>query len=99
DELFLVKVRYKVPRGEESALVTFPVRDTLGQDAGVTTDFQFASSVAGFGMLLRKSDYIGEVTYDDIIAAANASRGADEYGYRAEFVNLVRNAAALADGG
>ncbi len=95
-ELFLVKVRYKAPKAEESTLLTFPVRDSMDTLEGMTTDFQFAASVAEFGMLLRESEFINDVKYDDVIALANASRGVDEYGYRAEFVNLVRNAAALA---
>lgn len=95
-ELFLVKVRYKAPKTEESTLLTFPVRDSMDTLEGMSTDFQFAASVAEFGMLLRESEFINDVKYDDVIALANASRGVDEYGYRAEFVNLVRNAAALA---
>jgi hypothetical protein len=28
--------------------------------------------------------------YDDVIALAAANRGPDEFGYRSEFINLVR---------
>ena len=94
-ELFLVKVRYKAPKAEESVLLTFPVRDSMDTLEGTTADFQFAASVAAFGMLLRESPFVEALRYDDVIALANASRGVDEYGYRAEFVNLARNAAAL----
>jgi Ca-activated chloride channel family protein len=96
-ELFLTKVRYKAPKSNESTLLTFPVRDSMDSLEGMTTDFQFAVSVAGFGMLLRDSEFTEGLEYDDVIALANASRGVDEYGYRAEFVNLARNAAALTD--
>ena len=95
-ELFLVKLRYKPPREEESLLLTFPVRD-LGDDAPhPSQDYQFAAAVAGFGLLLRESPYVKDLSYDTVIGTANDNRGADEYGHRAEFVNLVRNAAALA---
>lgn len=96
-ELFLTKVRYKAPKSDESVLLTFPVRDSMDTLEGMTTDFQFAASVAGFGMLLRDSQFTEELEYDDVIDLANSSRGLDEYGYRAEFVNLARNAAALAE--
>jgi Ca-activated chloride channel family protein len=95
-ELFLTKVRYKAPKSDESTLLTFPVRDSMDSLEGMTADFQFAASVAGFGMLLRDSEFTEGLEYDDVIALANSSRGVDEYGYRAEFVNLARNAAALA---
>jgi Ca-activated chloride channel family protein len=97
NELFLVKVRYKAPKADESTLLTFPVRDSFDTMEGTTADFQFASSVAAFGMLLRKSPFVENLKYDDVIAMANASRDVDEFGYRAEFVNLVRNAAAITD--
>ena len=97
DELFLVKVRYKAPKADESTLLTFPVLDRDTGLDGTTTDFRFASAVAGFGMLLRQSDYAKDLGYSTVIDLANASRDTDEFGYRAEFVSLARNAAALAE--
>nr|TFG54603.1 MAG: DUF3520 domain-containing protein [Hyphomicrobiales bacterium] len=47
-------------------------------------------SIAGVGHLLRHDPYVKSMDYDDAIALANAARGADEYGYRAEFVQLLR---------
>lgn len=97
DELLLVKVRYKAPKADESTLLTFPVLDRDTGLDGTTTDFRFASAVAGFGMLLRQSDYAKDLGYSSVIDLANASRDTDEFGYRAEFVSLARNAAALAE--
>ena len=56
----------------------------------------FAASVAAFGQLLRGGRYTGDFTYDDVITLANANKGADEFGYRAEFVNLARLAKTAA---
>jgi Ca-activated chloride channel family protein len=36
------------------------------------------------------------MSYDDVIRIATASRGADNYGYRAEFIQLVRAAKTAA---
>jgi Ca-activated chloride channel family protein len=39
---------------------------------------------------LRGDPYLKGYGYDDVIAFAQPARGADEYGYRAEFIQLVR---------
>ena len=55
-------------------------------------DARFATAVAGFAELLRGGRYTGSLSYDDVLRIANASRGSDEFGYRSEFVELVRAA-------
>ncbi len=52
-------------------------------------NFRLSSAVAGFGMLLRDSKYKGNFTYQDVVGLAASSKGNDENGYRAEFINLV----------
>jgi len=91
DELAFVKLRYKAPGSSESVLIETPVsgETTAGTEAG------FAIAVAGFGHLLRGSDMIGNWSYDEAIALANANRGADEFGYRTEAVRLMRLAKSL----
>jgi len=95
NELLTVKVRYKKPRADESTQLAFPIHDTAGEFHSASPDFRFASAVAAFGQVLRDSPHRGDLTYDAIIDLAQATRGHDEYGYRAEFVTLVRNARAL----
>lgn len=66
----------------------------------IPEDALFATAVAGFGQLLRGGKYTGSFTYDDAIELALHGKGEDEFGYRAEFINLVRlakSAAALQD--
>jgi len=48
------------------------------------------STQAGFGQILRGAEFTKTFSYDDVIALATASRGPDTFGYRAEFINLVR---------
>ena len=50
----------------------------------------FAAGVAAFGQLLRGETHMGSFTYDDVIELTKDARGADEFGYRSEFLNLVR---------
>jgi Ca-activated chloride channel family protein len=47
-------------------------------------------------MLLRASEHRGNLTYAAVAEMADAARGADPYGYRAAFVNLVRTTDSLA---
>ncbi len=96
DEIAFVKVRYKQPAGSSSRLLSLPVpRNTLVASLSqASTDLRFATAVAGFGQLLRGGKYTRAWTLDDVIVLANGARGADEFGYRAEFVGLVRAAKA-----
>jgi Ca-activated chloride channel homolog len=53
---------------------------------------RFATAVAGFGELLRGGQHNGRFTYDDVLRLASAARGEDPFGYRSEFLQLVRAA-------
>lgn len=90
DELAFVKIRYKKPGQSESELISTPVRPA--DQALDRKDTQFAAAVAAFGQYLKGSKYLETYSLKDIENLARANRGPDEYGYRAEFVNLVRQA-------
>jgi Ca-activated chloride channel family protein len=92
NEVMTIKVRYKAPLGDTSRLLEFPVRE--GASKG-TANLGFASAVAGFGMLLRRSEFRGDATWAQAAALAREHRGRDEDGYRGEFARLVELAAAL----
>jgi len=91
DELGFFKLRYKAPGESTSQLIQTPIRE--GGEA--SADMRFATAIAGFGQLLEGGTYLGDWAYDDAIALANASRGDDPYGYRAEAVRLMRLAQSL----
>jgi len=91
-ELLTLKVRHKEPDSTTSRLHQFPVSDsgeTLGSASG---DFKFAAAVAAFGMLLRDSPHKGDVTFDGVLELARSGKGSDSWGYRGEFLDLVRKA-------
>lgn len=95
DELLTVKFRYKAPDQDESKLIQRYLKNTLVPWDKLSNDYKFAASVAGFGMLLRESDYAKNLTFDQLIEWANQSKGQDENGYRAEFIRLVEMAKAI----
>ncbi len=86
-----IALRFKDPDGATSRLVETNVEDSGASFDGATTDFRFAASVAGFGMLLRGSKYAGDLSYDQVATIASASVGDDADGHRKEFVSLVRS--------
>ena len=98
DELAFLKIRYKLPDAEKSALMTRPVTeaDAFANVATAPDDVRFAAAVAAFGQILRGGRYTGGYGYDDVIALAQAARGEDRFGYRAEFIGLVRLAESAA---
>lgn len=92
DELLTLKMRYQPPAGGASTLMTFPVKDNQQKFGQASKDFQFAASVASFGMLLRNSQHKGATSYAAVLETATAARGDDKFGYRAEFLELVKAA-------
>ena len=65
-------------------------------DDGLSSAARFSAAIAGFGQILQGGKYIGNWSYGDAIALANANKGDDPYGYRAEAVTLMRLAQSLA---
>lgn len=96
-ELAHLRLRYKEPDADRSQLLEYPVqRAAIESDLAQTSDnFRFASAVAAFGQRLRGGDYLQTLDTESLIDLANGARGDDRYGYRGEFVGLVRTAAAL----
>lgn len=92
-ELGFVKVRYKQPDGDRSRLLTLPVSGEPGRTP--SPEFRFQTAVAEFGLLLKGSAYRGVANFEEVIAAARSSLGADPDGYRAEFVKLAQAAQSL----
>lgn len=90
DELLTLKLRYKLPDADTSTKLEFPIIDKGGSFADASADFQFASAVASFGMLLRNSAYSGNASYDSVLETASSASSRDPHGYRAEFMDLVR---------
>ena len=94
-EMLTVKVRAKAPEGDVSERWEFPLIDGGASFAATSADFKFASAVAGFGMLLRDSNFRGETTFSRVLVWAEAGMADDATGYREEFLTLVRKAESL----
>lgn len=94
-ETMTVKLRYKKINEDKSLLLEVPFTDKGKKLAEAPRDFQFATSLAGFGMLLRDSQHAGELTWDMVRKLAISGKGEDELGYRGEFIQLIEKARGL----
>jgi Ca-activated chloride channel homolog len=95
DELLTVKIRYKPPQDTVSILQEVPVLANVISLNKATGDFQFATSVVQFCMILRESKYLGNTNYDNILESARVTKGEDKEGYRSEFIQLVEMCKSL----
>src|SRR5690606_22643512 len=99
-EYGFLRIRYKLPDEDASRLIETPIsigdEVTAGEGGSAAREGRFAAAVAAFGQILTGGRYTGDFGHDDVIALANANKGEDAFGYRAEFVNLVRLAKSAA---
>lgn len=96
DEYAFLKIRYKKPDSDTSVLMTRPIAKADEKPfAELSDDIRFANAVASFAQMLKGSKFV-DADYDTVIEVANQARGKDEFGYRTEFVNLVRLAKTAA---
>ncbi len=100
-EIAFLKLRYKQPGTDTSLLISTPIEsaDQVTDLAKASEPFKFSAAVAAFGQLLKGGTYLGQFGYDDVIDLGLASKGKDQWGYRAEFINMVRLAKELDSGG
>ena len=98
NEYAFMKIRYKLPKSDTSKLITSPITKAVEVGAVVEAprSARFASAVAAFGQLLRGGRNTGSYSYNDVIDLALTAKGEDRFGYRAEFINLVRLAKSAA---
>lgn len=106
-EYAFLKIRYKNPDEKKSKLITTPIT-TKNEYGDIKTllkaddkppvpieDIAFGVSVASFAQILKDEKYIEDMSYDDVISIANSAKGEDPYGYRSEFIQLVRLAKSI----
>jgi Ca-activated chloride channel homolog len=96
-EYAFVKLRYKLPTEATSRLVTQPVTDTnaVAELTAAAEDVRFGIAVSAFGQKLRDEDATANYGWSDIETLAAGAKGTDAFGYRGEFLKMVRLAAGL----
>jgi Ca-activated chloride channel family protein len=97
-ELAYLKIRYKLPGQSTSKLIETPINQavTYASLDKAPESTRWATSVAAYGQKLSGSAYVSDdFTWDQDLSLAQAAKGADPYGLRAEFIGLVRSAKDL----
>jgi Ca-activated chloride channel family protein len=97
NELAFIKFRYKALNSSKSKLISRPIETPrqLANFESASENFRFSATVAHFGESLRHSKYVADVDYKKMIQHASNAKGADPFGYRSEFIQLVRLASTL----
>jgi len=96
NEFAFLRLRYKEPEGDTSRLLEMPLLTSALRQAGPAQAGQdFAAAVAAFGLKLRREDVVANLSWDEISALGQQTRGADEDGTRREFLDLVALAKGL----
>ena len=90
DEYAFLKIRYKLPDENTSRLIKMPIK--AKNTKKINSEVRFAISVAGFSQLLKGGTYTENWNYDNAIILAENSKGKDPFGYRKEFIELVKKA-------
>ena len=93
DNLLHLKLRYKHPKEEKSQLLTYTVSSKVNKK--LSENLGWASAVAGFSLILRQSKWIGEWDYKKVLKLAKRAKGEDRFGYRKEFIYLVKRCEGL----
>jgi Ca-activated chloride channel family protein len=94
-ELMEVRLRYKPPTESVSQLIERQVEDRNVRLETASENLRWAATVAQFGLLLRNSQHKGSASFEDVLRLANAAKGNDATGYRAEFISLVEKCKGL----
>ena len=90
-EMMTVKLRYKQPDGNTSKLISNVVKNKVSEFENTSDNFRFSASVAGFGMILRDSEFRGNSDYIKVKKWAEGAKGKDKNGYRAEYIRLIES--------
>ncbi len=96
-DLMTMKLRYKKPDGDKSILLEQVIKKQSVSLTKSSQNLKWSAAVAGFGMLLRDSDFKGDLKYQDVIALARSAKGADDQGYRSELIKLMETAELLVE--
>jgi len=87
-EIGFVKLRYKHPGEPQSRLIERTIE--RGADDPISDRLAFAAAVAAFGQHLRGGKHLEGFDLDQIHDLATRAKGQDPFGYRGEFLQLVR---------
>ncbi len=96
-KLATLDFRYKKPNEFTSILINHDINENIIEFLSSSENMRFGASVIGFGLLMKKSEYAGNTSYDQILNWAEGAISYDEFGFRNEFTQLVDLARSIND--
>lgn len=101
NELGFMRIRYKNPGQTVSELIETPliVSELFSDSDSPTSDSLFTAAVIAFADKLRGGKYTASISFADIKALAQAGKGNDNSGLRAEFGRLISLAETIKQAG
>ncbi len=104
DELGFLKIRYKTPSDNPTVAQSQEISHAIGAKsiktpAQASADFKFAAAVAAAGQIWGQGKHVGVYTLAQAQALAQAGIGADAFGLRREFVELLGQAQSAGSNG
>ncbi|NVJ60619.1 MAG: VWA domain-containing protein [Gammaproteobacteria bacterium] len=94
-ELGFLKLRYKKPDSDKSTELAEAIELESVLSDEMSPSFRLASAVTAFGMWLRDSDYLEDMSIMDIEQQAKSAVGVDPFGADQQLVQLIGLARAL----
>jgi len=91
EEYASLKVRYKRPNMKTSELLSTSIDSDPVNIQKSSENMKFVSSVVGFGLLMKDSEYKGSVSKEMLVELAVNSTSSDPNGYKREFISLLKN--------
>ncbi len=95
EQLATVQLRYKRPDKQESERLSHSIDGTAVTFENASQDMRFATSVAGFGLLLRNSKHAGKLDWETLQVMAETAVADHKSEHRREFLTLVDTARSL----
>ena len=95
DEFCSLQFRYKKPGETNSILLEHEAIGNYVAFEHSTENMRFGAAIVGFGLLMKESEYKGDLDFTKIAQWGNNALGSDVYGYRSEFLDLIDDASAF----
>ena len=91
-EYGFLKLRYKRPGEANSNLISAPILRKAAHSSlsNAPRETRWAVAVGGYGMALRRDDYAENIDLAELSKIAKDAKGRDKYGYKSEFLDLMK---------
>ena len=90
NEIATLSLRYKLPEETHSIKKEVVINNQVLDYNKTTVDYKFANSVAHYGLILKASEVYTEPLLEEVLKSAKKSLGEDKYGFKKEFISLIR---------